>query len=126
MLQQFFRVHFSYQKRAFHPKEKEVTKVLDNLEECKDRIEVCEVVSLLCKTIYSCLLAGRHIARPSTAQAVIWSKYHETRCSKSLKQLWKVISFPEALSESSELALQIITDRLLKQMIRKKASNAQS
>ena len=97
--------------------------VLDYLEECK---EVCEVVPSLCKKIYSCLLAGRHTARPSTAQAVIWSKYHEMRCSESLKQLWKVISFPEALSESSELALQIITDRLLKQMIRKEAFTAQS
>ena len=108
------------------PKGKEVTKVLDYLEKCKDCVEVCEVVPSLCKKIYSCLLAGRHIARPSTAQAVIWSKYHEMRCSESLKQLWKVISFPEALSESSELALQIITDRLLKQMIRKEASTAQS
>ena len=100
-------------------------KVLDYLDENKDCPVVCQVVASLCKKIHTCLLAGRRIARPSTAQGVIWSRFHQLRCSELLKQLWRKIKFPDTLIEF-DLGLQIISDRLLNQMITKETPIPQS
>ena len=102
-----------------------------------NRIEVEKVaeiaISLISKAS-GCIISGYKHKLPSAAQSSVWSTFHQLRGSQEMKQIWGVFvssHLPESCRQESELALQLLLDRLLKKLLHSKAdakkqSNASS
>ena len=103
------------------PRGKRVGLLLDEL----NRIEVEKVaeiaISLISKAS-GCIISGYKHKLPSAAQSV-WSTFHQLRGSQEVKQIWGFVSshLPESCRQKSELALQLLLDRLLKKLLHNKA-----
>ena len=49
------------------------------------------------------------------------ASFHELRNSASFKRAWSTVQFPQSITNESALALQLIADCMLKQMVAYKA-----
>ena len=105
------------------PRGKRVGLLLDEL----NRIEVEKVaeiaISLISKAS-GCIISGYKHKLPSAAQSSVWSTFHQLRGSQEMKQIWGVFvssHLPESCRQESELALQLLLDRLLKKLLHSKA-----
>ena len=90
------------------------------------RAEVSEIALILISKTYYCLTAGCRHKLPSASQAAVWSTFHELRRNREVKDVWgKFVSahIPESCRQESELAFQLIIDRLLKRLLHKKADS---
>ena len=90
-------------------------KVIDKLETMKSDIALTDVCTYLISQLYRCIAAGDQCKLPSTAKGHMWSSFHKLRNSSEISRVWQTLHIqPEA---ESHLWLQLIMDRLLKQLI---------
>ena len=97
--------------------------MLDVIETMKQE-NISDIAIFLITQVNTCLVAGRKHKLPSAAKAYVWSTFHQLRNSKQVKQVWSTFTqaqIIEAHREESQLTLQLLLDRLLKQLIKNKA-----
>ena len=82
------------------------------------------LVSLITGALHCCLQAGKRHKLPSVAQGVVWSAFHKMRTRKDILCAWNSFLEANALQTSSchELALQVILDEMLKQLLAKQSA----
>ena len=79
---------------------------------------------MLLSWIYKCIALGSQHSLPSTAQATVWSTFHQLRQDLQLKRCWGIFistKVPVSHQEDSQLALRLLLDRLLKKVIQEKS-----
>ena len=92
-----------------------------------NRIEVekvAQIAILLISKASGCIISGYKHKLPSAAQSSVWSTFHQLRGSQEMKQIWGVFvsnHLPESCRQESELAMQLLLDRLLKKLLHNKA-----
>ena len=96
------------------PRGKIVRELLEYLEANQANESIYSVVVTITSKVYACLDAGN-------AQQCFWSSFHELRNSASFKTAWSTVQFPQSITKESALALQLIADCMLKQMVANKA-----
>ena len=85
---------------------------------------VARMAILLISKVSGCIVSGYKHKLPSAAQSYVWSTFHHIRRSQEMKQIWVVFvstHLPESCRQESELALQLLLDRLLKKLLHNKA-----
>ena len=105
------------------PRGQVLSKLLQDIKHM-DHDLVVDISHLLISKVNICLHAGKKHKLPSLAQGAVWSAFHKLRIWNSdLKKAWTAFISGNPLSHhhEQELALQIILDRLLKQMLKIKA-----
>lgn len=107
------------------PRGKLVEKLLVYLEESQPNDSLTGVATSLTSKVYSCIAIGDQYKLPSVAQSKIFSAFHKLRTSRDIKEIWSALRIPETLVHESHLALQLIVDRLMKQMIANKVKAEQ-
>ena len=82
-------------------------------------------VSLVTK-LHTCIISGERRRLPSAVQGCVWSSFHKLRNSDGINQVWTafmtVLKPPEPCQVESQLALQLLMDRVLKKMLKNKAA----
>ncbi len=84
----------------------------------------CErYVTELVQIMNTCLSASQIHHLPAAVRGKIWTEFHRTRCSPETKRIWEhlISEIPEAHFEQHQLAMQLLLDRILKQLIKSKA-----
>ena len=105
------------------PRGKRVGLLLDEIGKIEVE-KVTEMAILLISQASSCISSGNKHRLPSAAQASVWSTFHQRRGSPEMKQVWGVFvsnHIAESSRQESELALQLLFDRLLKRLLHNKA-----
>lgn len=105
------------------PRGKRVGLLLDELGKIELE-KVTEVAVLLISRASSCITSGSKHRLPSAAQASVWTTFHQRRGSPEMKRVWKAFvssHVAESSRQESDLALQLIFDRLLKRLLHNKA-----
>lgn len=86
--------------------------------------KIASIAVPIVNMVHSCLVAGKKHKLPSASEASVWSTFHNLRQSHPLKLVWSTFvsnEIPEPHNGESEVALQLIVDRLLKKLIKNKA-----
>ena len=86
--------------------------------------KVADMAILLISKASGCITSRYKHKLPSVAQASMWSTFHQLRGNQEMKQAWGMFvstHIPESSQQESELALQLLFDRLLKKMLHNKA-----
>ena len=105
------------------PRGKRVGVLLNFLASMDHKI-VADISITLITMLNNCLEVGSRHVLPSVARAAVWSDFHQLRSCDALKQPWNMFitsQVPEAYQAEHPLALQLIVDRLLKQLLTNKA-----
>ena len=105
------------------PRGKHVGLLLDELDKIEVK-SVTEMAILLVSQASHCISSGKKNKLPSASQASVWSTFHQHRGSPEMKEAWGVFvstHIAESSRHESELALQLIFDRLLKRLLHNKA-----
>ena len=105
------------------PRGKRVGLLLGEIE--KIELErITEMAIVLVSQANRCISSGNKHKLPSAAQACVWSTFHQRRGSPEMKQVWGMFvssHVAESCRQESELALQLLFDRLLKKLLHNKA-----
>ena len=104
------------------PREKRVGSLLDEVNKIEAE-KVAQIAILFISKASGCIISGYKHKLPSAAQSV-FSTFHQFRRSWEMKQIWRVFvstHLPESCRQESELALQLLLDRLLKKLHNNKA-----
>ena len=86
--------------------------------------DISDIAAHLMSLANKCILAGKRHKLPSAAHAAIWSTFHCVRGGKQLQDPWDSFvstHIPVAYQQEPKLFLQLIIDRMLKQIIKEKA-----
>lgn len=71
-------------------------------------------------------MSGDKHKLPSAAQGQVWSMFHKLRNSPKVNRAWcsfvTTIEAPEPCQVESQLALQLLMDRVLKKVLKNKAN----
>ena len=106
------------------PRGKRVGLLLDEVNKIEVEKVVQMAILLSSKAASGCIVSGYKHKLPSAAQSSMWSTFHQLRVSQEMKQIWVVFvstHLPESCRQESELALQLLLDRLLKKLLHNKA-----
>ena len=107
----------------------EVLQVLKHLKVNSDSLPTREIIATICTRMQSCISKGDRCKLPSSIASRIWPAFHEMRLSTDLRHLWKTHLLNTLGCQASEkttlLALQVVLDRLIKQMISMKRGENQ-
>ena len=108
------------------PRGKRVHLLLEKITNI-EAVTVTDIAMLLISKACSCIASGDKHKLPSTAQACVWSTFHQLRGSSEVKGAWdKFVStrleLLELSQEEPDLALQLLFDRLLKKLLHNKAN----
>ena len=100
---------------------KEVLQVLKRVKVNSDSLPTREIIATICTRVQSCISKGDRCKLPSSIASRIWPAFHEMRLSTDLHYLWKTHLLDTLGCHVSEmttlLALQVVLNRLIKQMI---------
>ena len=86
--------------------------------------DIAELATMLLSRIYKCIALGSQHSLPSSAQATVWSTFHQTQQDLQLKQCWDTFistKVPLPHQEEPQLALQLLLDRLVKKVIQNRS-----
>ena len=86
--------------------------------------DVAEVAAVLLPRLNKCIVLGGKYKLPSSAQAAIWSAFHQLRQDVQIVKFWKEFiakKVPQSYQQEPLLALQLLLDRMLKMFIQNKA-----
>lgn len=110
------------------PRGQRLKVLLDALRTLEQQ-KVAGVAISLIVTVNDCLESGRGCKLPSAVQASVWSAFHQLRSSQGLKDSWNTfisVNVPKSQQKEPELALQLILDRILRQLLKNKANAKKS
>lgn len=106
------------------PKGRRVRVMLEAIEKI-EREKIVDIATSLTASVHSCLTTGCGHKLPSAAQASIWSAFHKLRCDHQVKETWSTFvskHIATAHQKESQVTLQLLLDRVLKQLLKNKAS----
>ena len=121
----FFPVypHWKQEQIRRSPRGKRAGLLLDEISKSEAE-KVADMAILLISKASGCITSRYKHKLPSAAQASMWSTFHQLRGNQEMKQAWGMFvstHIPESSQQESELALQLLFDRLLKKMLHNKA-----
>ena len=106
------------------PKGRRVRVMLEAIEKIEHE-KIVDIATSLTTSVHSCLTTGCGRKLPSAAQASIWSAFHKLRCDHQVKKTWSTFvskHIATAHQKESQVTLQLLLDRVLKQLLKNKAS----
>lgn len=107
------------------PRGKRVQELLCYIEKMCEEVCVTEIAVSLVTKLYTCIISGEKRMLPSAVQGCVWSSFHKLRNSDGINQVWTafmtMLKAPEPCRVESQLALQLLMDRVLKKMLKNKA-----
>ena len=85
--------------------------------------KIVDIAITLVSGVNDCLVSGGFHKLPSGAQACVWSTFHQLRCSQQMKEAWSAFVLKRIPEPHQELPLmlQLLLDRLLKELLKNKA-----
>lgn len=86
--------------------------------------DIAEVATVLLPRLNKCIVLGGKYRLPSSAQAAIWSAFHQLRQDVQIVKFWKEFiakKVTQPYQQEPLLALQLLLDRMLKMLIQNKA-----
>ena len=106
------------------PKGKRVNLVLEQLYTINEKSrKLTDVAVLLISMTVGCANAGSSRKLPTAKCAAIWASFHQLRCNQDIITAWATLSenIPDHCRSDAPIALQLLLDRMLKQMIHNQA-----
>ena len=108
------------------PRGKKVREILHYLEKHCDRPIFTEIAVTVITKLQSCIDSGNKYKLPSISQGCMWNAFHKLRNSDDMKRVWSTfvaaMEVPQPCCTESQLAMQLMMDRVLKKMIEKRAN----
>jgi len=89
--------------------------VIDKLETIKSDIALTNDCTYLVSQLHTCVAASDQCKVPSTAKGHTWSSFHKLRNGSEISRVWQTLNIQR--EAESHLRLQLVVDRLLKQLI---------
>ena len=106
------------------PKGQRVKDLLEYFETKMFKEDVAEVATMLLPRLSQCIAVGSKHKLPLIAQGAVWSAFHQLRQDEQLNKSWNAFiskEVPQSCQKESQLAFQLLLDRLLKRLIQNKA-----
>lgn len=88
---------------------------------------VASIAIILTSAVCQCLSCAKRHKLPSLAQGAVWSAFHNLRGKPEIIEAWQTFilsSIPVDHRQEHQLALQVIMDRILKQILKNRAEAA--
>ena len=86
--------------------------------------DVTEVATMLLPRLNECIVIGGKYKLPSSAQAAIWTAFHQLWQDEQIMKSWNEFiakKVPQPYQQEPLLALQLLLDRILKTFVQNKA-----